>query len=172
MKWLWKFAADEQSLWTEVVTEKYGMEEKWTTKSVRTPYGVGVWKSIRNLWPKLINKSKFKVGNGRKISLWDDNWLGQRPLKDLFPGIYSLNQQQVTLHEAWTNQGWNLTFRRLLNDWEIERVTDFYNTLERFSGTNSNQDLIVWQRNRQGRLSVGSAYKEFNLSNDQDGCWP
>nr|XP_009628447.1 uncharacterized protein LOC104118792 [Nicotiana tomentosiformis] len=32
MKWLWKFAADEQSLWREVVREKYGMKGKWTTK--------------------------------------------------------------------------------------------------------------------------------------------
>lgn len=144
MKWLWKLAADEQSLWTKVVTEKYGTEGKWTTKSVRSPYDASLWKSIRNLWPKLINKSKFKVGNGRKISLWDDNWLGQGLLKDLFPDIYSLNQQQeVILHEAWTNQGWNLTFRRLLNDWEIERVIDFYNTLELSRGINSNQDLIV-----------------------------
>jgi len=66
----------------------------------------------------------------------------------------------------------NLTFRRLLNDWEIDRVIEFYNTLELFSGINSNQDLIIWQRNRQGKFSVKSAYKEFNLSNNQVGCWP
>jgi len=78
------------------------MEGKWTTKPVRSPYGVSLWKSIRNLWPKVIKKSRFKVGNGMKISLWDDNWLGQGPLKLLFPYIYTLNQQQqATLDESY-----------------------------------------------------------------------
>ncbi|OIS95712.1 cbl-interacting serinethreonine-protein kinase 9, partial [Nicotiana attenuata] len=131
MNWLWKFAADEQSLWREVVREKYGMEGKWTTKPVRSPYGVSLWKSIRNCWPKVINKAKFKVENGMKISLWDDIWLGQGPLKQLFPDIYTLNQQQkATLDEAWTNQGWNLTFRRLLNDWEIDRIKREISTMK------------------------------------------
>lgn len=32
MKWLWKFADEENMLWKEVITAKYGMEDKWMTK--------------------------------------------------------------------------------------------------------------------------------------------
>lgn len=31
--------------------------------------------------------------------------------------------------EHWSNQGWNITFIRLPNDWEISRVTAFFNLL-------------------------------------------
>lgn len=104
----------------------------------------------------MINKAKFKIGNGRKISLWEDNWLGQGTLKGLFPNIHTLNQQQqATIEEVWTGQGWNLTFRRMLNDWEIDKIIQFHNTLEQFSGSNSNQDLIIWQWNRQGSFQLG-----------------
>ncbi|XP_070016101.1 uncharacterized protein [Nicotiana sylvestris] len=60
----------------------------------------------------------------------------------------------------------------MLNDWEIDRLTEFYRVLEQFSGINTNQDLIMWQGNGQGKFSVRSAYKEYNLANNQIGCWP
>lgn len=89
----------------------------------------------------LINKSSFKVGDGMKTSFWDDKWLGQRPLKQLFPDIYNLNQQQrACVREVWGNPGWNLSFRRLLNDWEVDRLTEFYNTLEQFRGLSTRVD--------------------------------
>lgn len=32
----------------------------------------------------------IKVGNRRKLSLWMDNWIGNRPLKVLFPDLFTL----------------------------------------------------------------------------------
>lgn len=40
-----------------------------------------------------------------KTSFWDDNWLGQRSLKQLFPDICNLNQQGAYVGEIWSNQG-------------------------------------------------------------------
>lgn len=108
-----------------------------------------------------------------KISFWEDKWLGQRTLKQLFPDIYNMNQQQgSSVGEMWIGLGWNLTYRRLLNDWEIQRLTAFYNTLEQFTGTSKTEDCVIWQRGRKGKFYVRSAYKEYNHSNNQIGCWP
>nr|XP_016500125.1 PREDICTED: uncharacterized protein LOC107818600 [Nicotiana tabacum] len=61
------------------------------------------------------NNSSLRVGNGMKTSFWENKWLGQRTLKQLFPDIYNLNQQQrASVGELWTGQGWNLTYRRFL----------------------------------------------------------
>jgi len=38
MKWLWKFANEDNMLWKEVITAKYGMEDQWMTKMISTPY--------------------------------------------------------------------------------------------------------------------------------------
>lgn len=82
MKWLWRLAADEKSLWTEVIKTKYGLEDRRTSNSVNnTPYEVCVWRAIRNLWPSVLRMSSIKVGNGMKVSFWKDIWPTQDPLQ-------------------------------------------------------------------------------------------
>lgn len=80
---------------------KYGEGRELSTTTVRKSFGVSLWRSIKNLWQKLLNKAKFNVGNGRRISLWEDNWLGQGSLKGLFPDNYASSQQQnATIEEV------------------------------------------------------------------------
>lgn len=71
--WLWRFVSDEQSLWKRVIKAKYDMEGVWITKEVSSTYGVGLWKTISNLWSKSSLKTSFKVGNGIKIAFWEDD---------------------------------------------------------------------------------------------------
>ncbi|KAG5593376.1 hypothetical protein H5410_043890 [Solanum commersonii] len=131
LKWLWRFASVKQGLWKDVIISSYAMEDSWTRKEVRSPYGVGLWRTIRNLWPKIWRNSKIDIGNGRKTFFWNDVWVGQHSLKQLHPEIYNLNQQkEATVAEVKDNQGWNLSFRRRLNDWEIDKLADFYKSLE------------------------------------------
>ncbi|CAN4128418.1 unnamed protein product [Withania somnifera] len=61
MKWLWKFAANELTLWKAMILDKYEREGKWTTKCCNESYGISLWKSIRNLWPMLKEKSSIKI---------------------------------------------------------------------------------------------------------------
>ena len=49
MKWLWKLANEDNMLWKEVIIAKYGMEDKWMSKMISTPYKCTVWRGIRNL---------------------------------------------------------------------------------------------------------------------------
>lgn len=96
---------------------------------------VSVWKSLRSLWPKFNSYTNRKVGNGVKTSFWNDDWIGNEPLKDSFSDIFNLvNQPQASVPETWSLQGWNLNFRRLLNDWEVTRVIEFYKLLDGFKG--------------------------------------
>lgn len=95
----------ESTLWKEVITTIYGMEDKWMTKLVTSPYNCSVWRSIRKLWPLVINRSYFKVGNGEKVAFWNHSWCDQVPLKQAFPELYILCQLQlVTVTELWTGQ--------------------------------------------------------------------
>ena len=68
MKWLWKLANEDNMLSKEVITAKYGMEDKWMTKMISTPYKCTVWKGIRNLWPVLYHRTKVEVRDGSKTS--------------------------------------------------------------------------------------------------------
>ncbi|OIT06900.1 clip-associated protein [Nicotiana attenuata] len=163
MKWLWRFPKEEQTLWGKVIKAKYGKEGFWMTKEVKNPYGISLWRSIRNLWPNLFHDLSLNVRDGRKTLFWEDNWLGIGSLKNLFPDIFTLNQQQgATVKEVWGIEGWNLTFRRLLQGWELTTITEFYNTLEQCGGLQEGEDTLVWQKHSSGRFTVGSAYKNLN----------
>ncbi|WMV53791.1 hypothetical protein MTR67_047176 [Solanum verrucosum] len=149
------------------------MENHWSTKMVTSTYGTSIWMAIRNFWPKLRENCSIRIGNGMKVSYWEDSWLEQGSLKTLFPDIYILNQQQKdTVAEVWSNQGWNLSFRRPLNDWEIQRLVDFFGILEQFKGTSTSQDGLFWNHNCNGNFSVKEAYKKFNSFTHQITVWP
>jgi len=49
---------------------------------------------------------------------------------------------KCSIQEIWSSQGWNLTFWRLLNDWEITWVIELLNLLGEFPGTNMEKDKI------------------------------
>ncbi|KAG5620465.1 hypothetical protein H5410_005683 [Solanum commersonii] len=58
-----------------------------------------------------------------------------------------------------STQGWNLSFRRFLNDWEIERVASL---LEKLGGTSLDAnatDRVIWKHNKEGKFTVNCAYK-------------
>ena len=74
--------------------------------------------------------------------------------------------------EVWSNQGWNLSCRRPLNDWEIQRLVDFFGILEQFKGTSTSQDRLFWNHNCNGNFRVKEAYKKFNSFTHQVTSWP
>lgn len=128
-----------------------------------------------SLWPTILNRSSLKVGIGKKVSFREDSWIGQCLMKLSYPDIYNLcknQEQQATVDEMWPDNGWDFISRRLLNDWEISRMTEFLSTLGQFQGLTDSEDCIVWKGDSRGRFSVKSAYRDFNRSNDQVECWP
>ncbi|KAG5630428.1 hypothetical protein H5410_002145 [Solanum commersonii] len=86
-----------------------------------------------NLWIKFFNKCKIKVGNGGRTLLREDKWV-DRPSKE------------ATIREMRDNQGWDLRFRRHLNDWEVNKIVELLNILRRCKDLNTNEDNLFWNR--------------------------
>ncbi|WMV42377.1 hypothetical protein MTR67_035762 [Solanum verrucosum] len=121
---------------------------------------LGVWKTIRALWPKLEGNLQKRVGDGKRIKFWKDAWKEQSPLVEVFPDLFILsNNLDGTIYDMWSAQGWNLFFRRLLNDWEIDRVADLLNRIDDFNGTTAEPDTLRWKHNIDGQFSVKRVYK-------------
>uniref|UniRef100_M1A801 Reverse transcriptase zinc-binding domain-containing protein n=1 Tax=Solanum tuberosum TaxID=4113 RepID=M1A801_SOLTU len=173
MKRLWKFASPEEALCKEVIRSKYGMQDRWITKEVTTPYNCSVWRSIRKLWQLVSTRTSCKVGNGEKVAFWKDIWCGQWPLNQNFPELYNLCQaQDATVAELWTGQGWNLRLRRNLNDWEVNFIADFQNTVPQNLNLTEEKDSLVWKVDSKGIFTVRSAYKDLTGTNTQEIRWP
>ena len=96
-----------------------------------------------------------------------------RIFKNLVPRYFHLKPAAKShCAEMWSNQGWNLSFRRPLNDWEIQRLVEFYKVLWQFKGTIDAQDSLVWQDHNRDNFSVSRAYKKCNPYNSQGNGWP
>lgn len=77
-----------------------------------------------------------------------------------FPDLFILSTNpDARINEVWSLQGWNLSFRRLLNDWEIGRAAGLVQLLNDFKGTNLEDDSIRWRHNSDGKFSVSRLYR-------------
>ena len=48
-KWLWRYGIETDALWRRVIEVKYGnIWGGWCTKKVTSPYGVNLWRYIKN----------------------------------------------------------------------------------------------------------------------------
>ena len=46
-KWSWQYVNERETLWKQVISEKYGEDRGWHSRKVSERFGVGLWKAIR-----------------------------------------------------------------------------------------------------------------------------
>ncbi|XP_075665064.1 putative mitochondrial protein AtMg00310 [Castanea sativa] len=88
-KWLWRYGHEVTNLWRRVISTKYGEgQEGWSTKVCRRTHGCGLWRSINEGWESFSKHLSFVVGECTRIRFWQDRWIGDNTLKDLYPELY------------------------------------------------------------------------------------
>jgi len=66
------------------------------------------------------------------------------------------------INKMWSQQGWNLIFRRALNDWEVESFVTMLQILGAFGGCTDSTDRLEWKLNSKGAFLVKSVYWQLN----------
>ncbi|KAF3647188.1 putative TMV resistance protein N-like [Capsicum annuum] len=162
MKWLWRYNEEGEALWREVIIAKYGEMSPWCTKSTNEPSRV--WRTIRNLWPKMKENLFIKVVNGNKTKFWNDVWIDQSPLRELFPDLFQIcDNPDVRVGDYWSEQGWDISFRRSVNDWEIERVAELLGKLGSINLNTYSSGKIQWKHNKDGLFSEAPETKRKTI---------
>ena len=121
-KWNWRFAMEENSVWRNIISLKYGMEDGgWFSSTPRGSYGVGLWKDICKEVIQMRQNCSIEVGNGLKVRFWENVWCGEAPLCSSFPSLYEVAiSKGAKVAELWevtgTRGGWNFRFERHFND--------------------------------------------------------
>jgi len=99
-KWKWRLIGEEKGRWKEMVVSKYGSGSEVPQIPVR----------LQSWWWRDLSKACgeggdegwfqkevwWKVGCGDKVRFWEDVWIGNSSLKNMFPRLFtlSLNQRQ------------------------------------------------------------------------------
>ena len=143
-----------------------------STKSTICPnggFGVGLWKEIRKEWTQLIQNTYFDLGNGSRISFWNDAWCGEEALSLTFPNLFRLTaQKNARVAEMWNPEsgegGWNPIFLRSFNDWEIEEVDKFLQVLGRKQIKPLMEDKIIFKGSKNDGFSVKNMYRVLDCS--------
>jgi hypothetical protein len=106
---------------------------------------------------------KWKIGDGKKIKFWEDNWLGPSSLAVQFWDVYVLVQEKSgTVADLWDGTELKCTFRRgfdtrLMNLWlEIVQLASTITFSEE-------EDTLIWQFRSNGIYSSQSLYRIINF---------
>jgi hypothetical protein len=137
-KWRWRLLQTEAPLWKRVLVAKYGShittQVEWS--NFRIPSCSSKWwKDICALEGVIESKNWLlesvvrRIGDGGTTSFWLTCWLGDVPLSELFPRLFSLSIHKNDMIDNFYERigvgvNWYFSWRRPLFQWESVLVLD------------------------------------------------
>jgi hypothetical protein len=114
LKWVWRIYQEEDTIWAKLIRAKY--QDANDIFSGTGHGGSQFWKSIHKV------KHIFKVGanhlvrDGARTSFWLDWWKDATPLKDKFPLLFAIcDEEAVSVATTLKGEGLALRFRLSLD---------------------------------------------------------
>ena len=172
-KWWWRYACEEGAMWRTVV-QSIHEEDHFLLPSKARSSLPGPWRDIKQiaLEESPTTKAFFKhlsvkLGGGRRVAFWQDTWADEKPLKIVFPILYSLSTQK---NELIVNMGWfegplwrwTLAWQRELTIGEQEQLSNLQVLIQKCHPKRDVTDQVVWNRKEEfsTRALVTEACKE------------
>jgi hypothetical protein len=159
LKWVWKLFQGDNALWAQIVRAKYA-----TASDIFSGSGAGgspFWKSLHKIKHFFRLGTKHLVRDGTRTMFWLDRWFGQRPLKDLFPTLFSIcDNQQISVASACATSS-GLRFRRAFGPQARDEWASLLPTLQE-TRLAPGADTITWILDPSGCYSVSSMYKKLS----------
>jgi len=136
-----------------------------------------VWRSICNAKFILKARSRWKIGGGTTISVWNNYWMKDNvtlyPIGDVASALANLRVSDCL---SLDNKSWNLPFLHSIFNHQI--VEHIVNTL---LYPYVHEDKLIWRKENDGEYSVCSAYRlcmnelmdisHFKLQGDWNLIW-
>lgn len=112
--------------------------------------------------------TRLEVGNGGRIKFWLDTWCGDESFKSRYSELFNcaLNKEGY-IADFNSNSGWNITFRRNLNDWELDSFCQLLQQLNTCSVDQNNADRLIWINSKDKLFSANNCYKMLLQKNSQ-----
>jgi len=127
------------------------------------------WKDLKEVWVsenwerRFEDCFKWKIGNGKLISFWEDNWTRCGDLKSVFPRLCFLSipfRSKLAEFGNWVEGvwEWKLAWRRNLFKWEKVLESQFLQELQGLRLKLDLDDGWVWKDKEFYSYSVNFTY--------------
>lgn len=172
-KWIWRLFNEPNAFWRGFIWDKYEYPQSLSFHDLKIPCNGGPWRSICNSVLKHPTASLFglqkirkNVGKGTQTAFWQEIWIGELPLKTLFPRLYRLTINPLATISSlgiWDGHEWHwvLPWQRALRPRDIEERDALHELLKDVVLDLTNDDYLVWTPNKSGVFSVKSATLEL-----------
>ena len=158
-KWWWKLE-QKDGLWQEIVRKKY-IKNTCLALLKKKPTNSPMWNQLLSVKDIYTSGRKMIVGKGDQTSFWKDIWVCDTSLMDKFPQLFEIcNETEINVEKA-VKQGWQLSYRRWLNEdlqCQHRRLKDL---LASFAVNNKN-DKPKWSWENTGIFSVKPTYAHLS----------
>jgi hypothetical protein len=160
--WLKRYKIDKDKLWKDLIDYKYNT----TNPNIFVTNTVGASSFFKGfIWAAQAAKMgyRWKIGNGQKARLWEDNWLGSSSLAIQFWPIYRiLNEKGKSVADLWDGVKLKCTFRRNFSSEMYQNWLDIVELVSTIRFTDEEDDMI-WHFSSNGVYSSQSLYKVINF---------
>lgn len=97
--------------------------------------------------------------DGLRTNFWNEIYVNGDNLRKLFPHLYTQRlQKNASVSQVWRQQGWNLIFRRALNDREVDSIASLLQVLSTSAGCSTNPDKLIWNLHNKVTFTIKSCY--------------
>ncbi|KAL8552301.1 hypothetical protein ACS0TY_001121 [Phlomoides rotata] len=170
-KWRWRFYKEMDRLWVKVVESSFGLGCREGLEGGSISSGgrfLGWWGEVREMsgvgdegW---FAEGMMKVvGDGVKISFWDERWVGDVCFRRKFHRLYNLSEDKEKMvgeMGEWVGEEWRWkwAWRRDLFDREVVRLNELISILDRSHIKRGVQDTWRWDMAPDGLYTVHDVY--------------
>ncbi|XP_026410135.1 spindle pole body component 110-like [Papaver somniferum] len=155
-----RFGVEKDVLWRKIIVEKIG--ETFTgreTVQPKGPKGGSLWTNIYKELKDFNKGIRFKIGTGKKTRFWEDSWLGEGRLCDMFPLAYEASRTKEFVVASMYEVGedclsWGFMSRQRYSHTISREVTTMSNLLSSISIQEGVLDSRVWVGSIHGHYMV------------------
>ena len=123
-----------------------------------------VWAGRMENKDLFLSKGIFKIQSENQVRFWEDVWIGNKTLRDMYPSLYNIaRRKDETVANILSSTPLNIFFRRGLTGDKLNQWIDLVGKVTSIELNNEN-DIFVWNLNKKQRYTVKSLYLNLMLN--------
>ncbi|KAJ1267594.1 hypothetical protein BS78_07G068500, partial [Paspalum vaginatum] len=160
--WVKRYISGDNKLWKDLIDFKYNTNDP-NIFSTRVTGASNFFKGFMYATSAAKMGFRWKIGDGKKVKFWEDNWLESSSVAIQYWNLYILvNEKSSSVADLWDGEILKCTFRRAFDDDLCQAWLEVVK-LAKTICFSEEEDALVWQFTSSGIYSSQSLYKVINF---------